>query len=140
MDHISRVISSERNQAYSSISDNANRRRTLRNGVIRWTLGDATLSRTCSLCTTLRLPPDHCLNKGMASIQRHLEENGEVRLSKGEADSGRRLQETDGDLAVSDLPAHESAKAPSSRSGLDRKDCSCVKKGTRSDSTDDSLL
>lgn len=60
-------------------------------------------------------------------------------VSKGAGGSDTREQATEGNLEESEPAVEEPVKAPSSRCGLLMKVCSCVRNGTRSDSTDNSL-
>ena len=123
--------------AYRSIRAYARRRITFLSGVRGNDLCEEPLSVTCSLCTTVCLPPSSCLNDGIARVKRHLEEGVEVRSSK-EGEVSRHVAA--GRLTVSARAAAASVKDPSSRFGHFINVCSCVKKGTRSDWLDDSSL
>ncbi len=127
-------------ESYSNMSANANSRRTLLKEVDRWDLADETFSSGCSLCTTGCLQPEKYADDTMFSAHRHLQEGREVRCSKEESSSGREMVVTVSVLDASDRTADGSLYDPSSKSGLLTKDCSCVKKGTRSKSGVDSGL
>jgi hypothetical protein len=74
----------------------------------------------------------------MLSVHRHLQEGREVTCSNEEVCAARGKVVTLSDLEASDLSADGPLYAPFSKSGLLMNDCSCVKKGTRSESEDDS--